>query len=613
MLRSLSLLALAVLSLGRPGFSAVAGYPSGGIGALAIPTDPAGTPPAGLDSAKIPQLICLGFDDNRYAEGIRWVTTSLMKGRMNAVGKGNKATFDGTPMRTSFFATSDAEQTAALREAYDMGFEVGNHTKTHQHNLYDLDYAKNLDEIGQCSKYLVNEVGMPPSQIYGFRTPFLAYSVDNTSFKVLRDLGFLYDCTLDNGTQSTAIQWAKPYFPGTMDKGWMMYTNLVNPGLWQLPHVVFLGPGETTPREKGFDSNIWPKAASGSVLLGYLKSTLDWHYKSNRAPLDLGLHSDYYTSENQSPDVKAFATNYEQRRQALIDFLDYAQTLPDVRVVSMVDFVRWMKNPAALDDLSKNGLYTLDNSLVSKNILTVATASGTGLTANLAGGTLTASGTISASGLLAAKRHADAVLSFSGHMGGAKGLRITYTSNRPLRITLAQEGLESAGASHFWEVPASATAKTLSVPATEIYFEKPRYVTAPAIGLDLTKVTKIILSPMVLDENGPVSFTVTDMALYGTNNLGVGVKVRSRAVKVASEGARLAASGKDRLTLYVSAAGRYSIRFHSQTGRLIRSVPAAYYDHGFRTVPIGQVLPEGLYTVRISGENFHRTQAIYSR
>lgn len=579
--------------------------------------EPATKAPGGLDSARIPQLIGMGFDDNRYADGIRWVTGTLLKGRMNPAGKGNKATFDGTPMRASFFATSDAEQTAALREAYDQGFEIGNHTKTHQHNLYDLNYAQNLDEIGQCSKYLVNTLGMPPSQIYGFRTPFLAYSVDNTSFKVLRDLGFLYDCTLDNGTQSTAIQWARPYFPGTMDKGWMVYSNLVNPGLWQLPHVTYLGPGETTPREKGFDSGIWPKASSGSVLLGYLKSTLDWHYKGNRAPMDLGLHSDYYTAENTSSAVTAFATSVEQRRQALVDFLNYAQTLPDVRVVNMVDFVRWMRNPVALDDLSKNPLYELDAAKVSANILTVATAAGAGLTANLSAGTLTGSGSVTTTGFVA-KRGGEVALSLPADLGGVKGLRIAYTSNYPLRVTLAQSDLESAGNSHYWEVPSASASKALAAPATEVYFEKPRTAAPGLPALDLSKVTRIVISPMVLDASASVHFTVTEINVYGANKLGVGVGVRKPAAIPASSGIRLTAAGRDRLTVYVTSAGRYSLGFHSQDGRQVAQVADVRLDHGFRTFPLARPLPEGVYTVRIRGVDranaaFHRTQSVYAR
>jgi peptidoglycan/xylan/chitin deacetylase (PgdA/CDA1 family) len=150
----------------------------------------------------------MGFDDNRYADGVEWVVNTLFKNRLNNAGKGNKSTFDGTPMKASFYVISNTEQKAAWRAAYDAGFEVGNHTMSHEHNCSDLSYEQNFQEIGLCSKYLVNEVGMPQSHIYGFRTPYLAFHPSNHSLKATRDLGMLYDCTLDEGTQGSPLQWA---------------------------------------------------------------------------------------------------------------------------------------------------------------------------------------------------------------------------------------------------------------------------------------------------------------------------------------------------------------------------------------------------------------------
>jgi hypothetical protein len=175
---------------------------------------PAFTPPANLDSSKIPQLICLGFDDNRFSDGVAWVCDVLLKNRNNPNGAGNRACFDGTPYLATFYVTSNAEIRDAWRNAYTIGCEIGNHTLTHDYNMSDLSYTDGFAEVAGCSKYLVNTVGVPQSHICGFRTPYLASSVaNNTSFKILRDLGFLYDCTLDNGTQGTALQWATPYFP----------------------------------------------------------------------------------------------------------------------------------------------------------------------------------------------------------------------------------------------------------------------------------------------------------------------------------------------------------------------------------------------------------------
>lgn len=567
-------------------------------------------PPAGLDTAKIPQLICLGFDDNFYADGIRWVATELFKNRVNPTGKGNRATFDGTPMRASFFATSDGNQAEALREAYDLGFEVGNHTKTHQHNLSDLNYAENVQEIGQCSKYLVEDVGIPPAHIYGFRTPFLAYSVDNTSFKVLKELGFLYDCTLDNGTQGSPKQYALPYFPGTMDKGWIWYTNLTNPGLWQLPSAIFLAPNAAIPQTKGFDSNIWPNASTGAELLGLLKTTLDWHYHGTRAPLDIGLHSDYYTGDNDAPEIKAFKTTYLERRQAVIDFLNYVQTLPDVRVVPMVNFVRWMRKPTALDDLSRNSLHEFDSSKVSANALLTASAAGAGLTATLAGGKLTVTGSIDATGRLTPARLGSANVTLPGALAGQGGVRVTYTSGLPLHVALVQSDLDTA--SYVFGLPSAPKGKTVTLPLSEAYLEQPRTLAAnaPSKPLDLSKVSKLSFAPMLLDDKADGSFTVTDVRFYGAGKNSA-TAPRARADK--GERLRVSALVGGRLTVYVVRAGRYAVSIHGADGRLLQALPERFYDSGYQNALLSASCGEGVRFVHLSGRGFSRVQSVFAR
>jgi hypothetical protein len=75
----------------------------------------------------------------------------------------------------------------------------------------------------------------------------------------------------------------------------------------------------------------------------------------------------------------------------------------------------------------------------------------------------------------------------------------------------------------------------------------------------------------------------------------------------------MTAAGKDRVTLYVSEAGKYAIRFYAPNGRLVKSLAPRRVDHGYNIVTLPQPLAEGLYTVRITGDRFSRTQAVYSR
>ncbi len=560
--------------------------------------EPTHIPPAGLDSTKMPQLICLGFDDNRYADGVNWVKDVLLKGRVNPSGAGNKATFDGTPYVATFYVISNAEIKDAWRGVYDYGCEIGNHTLTHEHNMSDLNYDQGYQEVGACSKYIVNSVGVPPSRIYGFRTPYLACTItNNTTFKILKDLGFLYDCTLDNGTQGTALQWATPYFPGTMEGGWIWYTALAIQGLWQTPTVIFLAPGATTPQDKGFDSGIWPKS---SDLLGYLKATLDWHYNGTRSPMDIGLHSDYYSAENDGN--LNFSTSYTQRQQALVKFLDYCESKPDVRIVKMVDFVRWMKNPVALDDLSKNHLYTIDKTIKSKNLLGCVNVTATGITADLQNGKLTATGIINATGKLVAERLADVVLDPNNNLKDVNGFEITYTSNVPLRMTLIQSDLEDKNASHFIGLPSQPTGGTSSAPVSSVYFNKPRYMSdaIDAIPMALEKVTSFAFSPMVLDASVSVSFEITTITFFGTDKFGTVGKKTEHGPEKKQVPVAVIRADNDVLVLDIQKQGSYSFDLYSVNGRCLNRSGHMVVTEGTHAIRMKNTLTAGIYYLKWS-------------
>lgn len=41
-------------------------------------------------------------------------------------------------------------------------------------------------------------------------------------------------------------------------------------------------------------------------------------------------------------------TTVRKRREAMIDFIDYALAKPDVRIISMKEPIQWLQNPIAL-------------------------------------------------------------------------------------------------------------------------------------------------------------------------------------------------------------------------------------------------------------------------
>src|SRR5687767_2748573 len=98
--------------------------------------------PPGLSPVDVPQFVAVTFDDNfvsglgDVAGGMTWAT-DFFKPRTNPAGSAIAGTFDGTPVRTSFFNNclylEDQNTRQAWTTAFEDGHETGNHTVNHLH------------------------------------------------------------------------------------------------------------------------------------------------------------------------------------------------------------------------------------------------------------------------------------------------------------------------------------------------------------------------------------------------------------------------------------------------------------------------------------------------
>ncbi len=175
-------------------------------------------PPGGFAPADVPQFVVIGFDDNAYSgdslgadsktvfegdEGMRWIQKFLKDKKNPTTTNSNPATFDGSPARMTFYMTSyymsgyNGDNPALVRNAtralYDDGHEIANHTQSHNlsWNNTPPDVAGWSGEMATCNDWLTKPlapdtlaywqqaeskdygVGINPSEIVGFRTPFL--------------------------------------------------------------------------------------------------------------------------------------------------------------------------------------------------------------------------------------------------------------------------------------------------------------------------------------------------------------------------------------------------------------------------------------------------------
>ncbi len=220
-------------------------------------------------------------------------------------------------------------------------------------------------ELDPCQKVLTNTysrvgtagIGIPASDIYGWRTPRLEWNDNLLSALSLR--GFTYDCSvesdsLDNGKTN--------YWPFTLDNGHPFEKSITShPGLWELPPSRFMIPENLRSKTDGdsimtgLDYNVWVKKEWGGMELTssdfteILKYTLDLRMKGNRAPFLVGLHSDIYSTIKDKEQEYPASGTYLDRQKAIEDFLEYATTTyPEVRIVNSIDMIKWMKNPVGL-------------------------------------------------------------------------------------------------------------------------------------------------------------------------------------------------------------------------------------------------------------------------
>lgn len=143
---------------------------------------PSTSPPGRLSPRQTPQFVVFSSDDNFLQDGVDWLVQTF-KSRTNPRGSRSPATFDGAPVRGTFFVIGSNQDYGnglleSLRNAYRQGNEIGNHTFDHMGNL---SLAAWLDQISRTNEWITRPVsqgglGVPPSEAVGFRAPKTMYN-----------------------------------------------------------------------------------------------------------------------------------------------------------------------------------------------------------------------------------------------------------------------------------------------------------------------------------------------------------------------------------------------------------------------------------------------------
>ena len=83
---------------------------------------------------------------------------------------------------------------------------------------------------------------------------------------------------------------------------------------------------------------------SGGEMAAVLKYNLDLHIAGNRSPLVFIAHSHLYafSSPDDNPDTPSAAVR-DARWKGLTDFITYALSRPEVRIVAVRDILAWVQ------------------------------------------------------------------------------------------------------------------------------------------------------------------------------------------------------------------------------------------------------------------------------
>ncbi len=349
---------------------------------------PSADPPGGLQPDEVPQFIVLGFDDNTSAEGMQWILDYLQT-KTNPQGSGNEATFDGSDVLASFYSISGILQSRQdvvneHRRAWEQGHEIGNHS--HRHVTYGdtlntVSAQTWTSEIDSGTQVLSTLLEIDPSEIAGFRAPYLEFS--DTTFKVLSELNYLYDCSVQEGYQ-TGHDASNSLWPYTMGQGspgwndvWVNWTGRTpissHPDLWQVPLYAIIIPTDEECADYGIEPGLRSRMAAATdqfsqtdtkitasdygmwhrfglqpnEFSGILKYNLDKRLEGNRAPFNIAAHTQYYTASYAG---NLDGITLEEMRGAIENFIDYALSIPEVRITTAKNMIEWCSNPVPLTD-----------------------------------------------------------------------------------------------------------------------------------------------------------------------------------------------------------------------------------------------------------------------
>lgn len=505
--------------------------------------------------------------------------------------------------------------------------EFGGHEQGYQQTCgwkYGVGYA--LEKQTWKEIIALGEVDGPKQgiteELVAFRAPRL--EVNSAMFYALQEQGYLYDCGLEEGYESfrdgTNFVWPYTTDNGTPD----CYTKLMNfepmpidsmpAGFWQYPvnamivpenmradvfaqaQIIAAAEGEDhgTLEEwdgkiTGFDFNmfiLW--SMTGPQVEATLKHTLDLRMAGNKAPMQIGCHTDYFTpiydnatlTNETNKDVYGLALAYNEwddRKKAFENFVDYGLE-KGAYFKSGKETIAYVKELMATEKIGPNTRSVnpsewsfIEDEEGSTGDATVSSINNTQVTLK--------------TGMPNAGYMAEIDAS---NFEGLTHVELEYLSNVPLVFTLMYN---------------DGSRRDVLLNNVNRYTESGKipygafHSDADYSQLNSKEISSIAVFPRANGEaDVNANFTVKNIKFYTGGETALGdVTVKSKA------GIALNSTSNGTMKLSVTEAGAYDVKLYAPNGQIIRSIDGKSLTAGANAVPLGNV-PAGLYIVKVNSK-----------
>jgi len=290
------------------------------------------SPPGGLNPKDVPQFILFTADDAVQSYTINSVNQFLAQ-RKNP---------NGCPPKMTYFVSLNYTNYSMVTDWYVAGNEIADHTMTHVGSAPVNEIDGNIIALNSLS-------GIPISAIQGFRAPYLNYTID--TMKHLKDAGFTYDSSTSSSSPPGDPN-TDAYWPYTLDNGFandcltvpgLCQGRVKLPGMWEIP---MYGIFDEKQANGVHLMDPWLDDPDPNKVLEWMKSTFLAHYNGNRQPFGLYTHPIHLaTGYPGVADPKAQINMVNQ-------FLDWAQQMQGVWIISNAQLLEWVKKPVPISNLN---------------------------------------------------------------------------------------------------------------------------------------------------------------------------------------------------------------------------------------------------------------------